>query len=761
MMEEEQSVLDYVVSMIKWIANPRRFPRPQFPPDDLPGEPEKANLIPFEEIQPPAGVLLSEQKAPPSTVLPEQPPLFVATTEESEEERERPRIFSTGMIPWRALLALLLAIWAQMLLEPPDRSPKTAIVLYIAAGLFLTWAVFAKEWVLPPHRKDSDLAMSTTVRRYFGWLMLIVVVVLMIFFGGNQINPVNLFLWAASLFYVIRATWVRAEKKEKNGRRLGVADFFKNRPIFLKITGWQILVFAVVLIALFFRFYRLGGVPGEMFSDHAEKLLDVGDILNGLTPIFFPRNTGREALQMYLTAGIALLFHTGLSFISLKLGTALAGFLTLPYIYKLGKEVGNRWVGLLAFLMAGMAYWPNLFSRIGLRFPLYPLFVAPLLFYMVRGLRTSNRNDMILAGIALGLGLHGYSPMRIVPLVTLVLVGLYLLHAQARGKRVGILAGVIVLAITAFIVFLPLLRYMLDDPQMFGYRAFSRLGTTERAFPGPVWQIFLSNLWKAMIMFFWDNGGIWVHSVVGRPALDVIMAALLFLGMLLLLIRYVRQRNWVDLWLLVSIPLLMLPSILSLAFPDENPSLNRTGGAIVPVFVIAALALESLLAGFWVRAKGMAGKALPVLIGIGLLAGSAAQNYNLVFKQFDRQFMAGAWNTSEIGHIIRAFSESVGSPQSAYVVPFPYWVDTRLVGISAGYPFTDYALWPENFPLTLSEKQAKLFILKAEDQESLQKLKELYPEGVSWIRYAEREGKDLTLFFVPMQPDADGRNVEP
>ena len=52
----------------------------------------------------------------------------------------------------------------------------------------------------------------------------------------------------------------------------------------------------------FFRVYRLAEVPAEMTSDHAEKLIDVQDILDGQRPIFLPRNTGREAVQFYLTA---------------------------------------------------------------------------------------------------------------------------------------------------------------------------------------------------------------------------------------------------------------------------------------------------------------------------------------------------------------------------------------------------------------------------------------------------------------------------
>jgi hypothetical protein len=62
---------------------------------------------------------------------------------------------------------------------------------------------------------------------------------------------------------------------------------------------------AALLLVIFFRFYWLDRVPGEMFSDHAEKLIDVSDVLNGQAHVFFPRNTGREAIQMYLTAAVA------------------------------------------------------------------------------------------------------------------------------------------------------------------------------------------------------------------------------------------------------------------------------------------------------------------------------------------------------------------------------------------------------------------------------------------------------------------------
>jgi hypothetical protein len=106
--------------------------------------------------------------------------------------------------------------------------------------------------------------------------------------------------------------------------------------------------------------------------------------------MFFPRNTGREGFQMYWTLLVAGVFGTGLSFLSLKLGTVLLGLLTLPYIYLLGVELGGRRLGLIALILFGIGYWPNLVSRIGLRFPLYPLFVAPCLFYLC-GLRAFKK----------------------------------------------------------------------------------------------------------------------------------------------------------------------------------------------------------------------------------------------------------------------------------------------------------------------------------------------------------------------------------
>jgi hypothetical protein len=514
----------------------------------------------------------------------------------------------------------------------------------------------------------------------------------------------------------------------------------------------MLVILAMLVIIGFFRIYNLASVPSEPTSDHAEKLLDVYDVSQGLTHIFFPRNTGSEAIQMYLTLVVSWIFSTGLSYLSLKIGTVICGLVTLPYMYLLGKEFGGKRVGLLAVFFTGIAYWPNVISRFGLRFPLYPLFVAPTLYYLLRGLRTRSRNDFIISGLFLGFGLHGYTPFRIIPFVVVIAVGIYLLHAQSKGNRKQAVTWLIILALVSVIVFLPLARYWVDNPGFFSFRTFSGLEIIGRPLAGPIWHVFLSNTWNALKMFNWNNGETWVSSIVFRPALDVVSGALFILGIALVLIRYIRQRHWLDLFLLLSLPLLELPSILSLAFPNENPDLARAGAAYIPAFLIVAIALDGLLTGIKSRMNRRLGFTLTWVIILFLAGFSIFQNYDLVFNEYATQYSASEWNTTELGSVIKQFDQVYGTTDSVWIVAYPYWVDTRLPGDTIGIPNRDFALWPQDFNTTLDVKGPKLFLIKVDDKKDVQTLEQLYPQGsLSTFHSATKiDSMNFLIFFVPL-----------
>jgi hypothetical protein len=722
-MDDELTVLDYV----KALLTPWRGAPPAIPP--------------LEEVKD-VGPEASSEFEEPSDVAPSMAAGQAVAIPAGDIAEKR-----TAVIPWRAIVAIALALTAQISLEPgPERSWGLGLGLYFAAAALVIWANYKGEWSLPGYPAVQKKIDNLQVR----WVYLIAGAVFSLLafltLGGNLFTLLNILLWISGIVLICVGFWKPTGKSIRSYFG-GLSDNNGDRDWSLRISSWSIILMISAAVVIFFRIYRLSSVPPEMVSDHAEKLLDIWELINGEWRIFFPRNTGREGFQMYLTAIVIKVFGTGFSFSSLKIGTVLAGMITLPFIYLLGVEIANKRAALFATLFAGIAYWPNVISRVGLRFSIYPLFVAPVLYFLIRGLRHSNRNDFILAGLFLGLGLHGYTPFRIVPFAILAAAGLYLIHSQSKGFRKQTAIYLLLLILISLIVFLPLLRYWLENPEMFSYRAFTRLGSIETPLPSPAGMIFVKNLWNAVTMFFWSNGEIWPVSIPHRPALDVVSAALFFIGMILLVVRYIRRRNWLDIFLVLSVPLLMLPSVLSLAFPSENPTLNRTAGALVPVFMIIGLSIE----GFLTSLESMLSRSVKKVVwvvGIIFLLWAGYQNYDLVFNQYQQNYSQSAWNTSEIGGAINDFTDSIGPQENAFVVAYPHWVDTRLVGINAGFPNRDFAIWPEDLSKTLNSSGSKLFIVKIDDLDSLVALQDLYPDGIVQRHSSADSDKDFFKYYV-------------
>jgi hypothetical protein len=271
----------------------------------------------------------------------------------------------------------------------------------------------------------------------------------------------------------------------------------------------------------------------------------------------------------------------------------------------------------------------------------------------------------------------------------------------------------------------------------------------EQAINGSVFAVFLDNMLKAFAMPFWRDGNTWITSVINRPALDLVSAAFYLLGIGLLLYGWFGQRRWQYLVILVSIPVLMLPSILALAFPNENPSLSRAGGAFIPIIMVVAVALESFLASLWQRVRNTGGRVIVILLASMLLLVSAVQNHDLVFRQYNQQYQSAAWNSSQMGEIARDYINSIGHPDTVWVVAVPYWVDTRLVAFNAGYIGRDYQIWPQDLQYTLNETRVKLFFVKATDTEGMQALISLYPNGFSQYHAAQIPGREFYTYVVP------------
>ncbi len=653
---------------------------------------------------------------------------------------------SVSRFPWRSILALVLALLAQMQLEPPSQNWIAGVGLYTSAAALLVWALFMKEWGAFKRQEMVETTIGLNIRVIPLFIFIPLIFAAFLSFGGNRFTLVNVLLWMATLAAGLWTFWEPQKREPVNIIDSLRCWFYKGS----RFDTWKLLVLAVFILSAFFHFYQLNQIPLNMTSDHTEKLLDINNVLQGQTQIFFSNNGGREPIQFYMATFFIKLFNTGLSFFTLKLTMTVAFLLSLFYVYRLGKELGSQWTGLFFMALLGFSAWANIITRVGLRLVLAPVIIAPVLFYFFRGLRTSKRNDFILAGILTGLGLLGYSAFRVMPLVILAGMIIFMVYHKFRRINRNTWLGLGLLALFALVMVLPLLRFAVDYPEAIGFRTITRMTSAERQLPGAVIEVFLSNFWNAAVMPFWKDGSTWVISVPDRPALDVVSAGLYFMGLVLMVFRWLKSRRWQDLFLLVMIPILMMPSILALAFPEENPSLSRAGGALIPIFLICAIALETLLISLWKRSRHVVAQASVVLLGVGLLAFSAAQNFNLALVQYPDQYKRATWNTTQMGEVAKDFVEQGGDPNNVWVVGVPYWVDTRLVAISAGYVGMDYAIWPQDIAKgTLGIPGSKMFIVKADDVEGMNTLNQVYPQGTAILNTSEVLGQEFFAFVVP------------
>ncbi len=547
--------------------------------------------------------------------------------------------------------------------------------------------------------------------------------------------------WGVSIAATLTAFWQPSTRRRRWGLGPG---------------GWRwswtaLAVLGLILIGVWFRFWRLDQVPPEMTSDHVEKLLDVHDVLTGKTPIFFTRNTGREPWQFYWTAGLIRLFDLRTDFWALKLGAALVSLLTLPGVYLLGKELYGRWVGVWATFFCAVASWHVLISRISLRFPYNPAITVWSTLFLLRGLRYRRRNDFLLLGLSLGVGLQGYTAFRAMPLAVAVCWFLsWTAAVKADRPCPRLWRNALLTVLVALIVMLPLARYSLENPDQVWFRSFSRVSDPERPYQDPVHLVFLKNLRNLALMFHWEGDEVWVsHWRIDGPVLDPILGALLILGLVVALWRGLRRRDEASGLLLVVGGLLVLPSALSLAFPSENPSVVRTGGAVPVVMVLAALPVGYGLACAhkclrrWRRA-GVWGLALALALSLILI------NRGRIFVDYYWQYVHYSHNASEIGDAIDGFVSSGGELDNAYVKAWPHWVDTRGVGIEAGHPGWDHGfLEVETLDEHVDQARPRFYALNPKDLETLNRLKVLFPDGWLSVYYSHYPDKNFFTYYVP------------
>ena len=444
----------------------------------------------------------------------------------------------------------------------------------------------------------------------------------------------------------------------------------------------------IIIIAAFFRLWRIGSIPPGLFGDEATDGLDALDVLAGRGAIFFPANFGREGLHMWIVAGMFRLI--GVTPLALRLPSVVVGILTALATYWLGRELvgtsarryvggGNTWkspsqaanfLPLLAALYLATSYWHVHFSRFGIRGVFTPFFGALAFAAFWRGINHANQHIgtsanrqtpqptnppirwlrgytwFIISGLCLGLALHFYTASRFFPFFLGGFLVLELLIAWARGRRGGAASetagqpilqrhfwGIVVLFVVAMLVFAPLGIYFLQHPGSFMQRA----GEVTAFRAGNPWLRMGEAAVANVLQFFVPGRGDpeQFYNLPRRAVFDPLTAILALIGMGVLLWRW---REPAALFLLAWFPALLLPAFLA---TDRWPTLPRVLGVIPGVYffpAVGAVAVVTLLARLWVRVAAIGDRpkqeallrqSLTVLLALVLLvhAGGTYRDY--------------------------------------------------------------------------------------------------------------------------------------
>jgi hypothetical protein len=453
----------------------------------------------------------------------------------------------------------------------------------LATGL-LAAALACAMWAFFPHKKaldnHSDQILPAAPRPKTLWLWMAggcYLLALGVYLVTGE-NPVVQALWLAGVGCLILPLWRLA----------------RNEPTDSPIAAWEWgLVAVITAIGFGLRYWNITEIPAHVDNDvslmgtFGLRLINAGQY----NWIGFSDSGHLLSYDQFLAWSMRLFGqnHYGLVMRSVLMGTA-----SLPIIFLLGRELGGRYVGLIASALLAISYTNIHFSRI--LFGASASFSAVLAFYFLfRGLRTRQPVWFALVGVVTGWGLLAYDSSRVIPLIILSLLIWQVLWRRSTfrihvGNWLILLAGL-------FIAFGPMLGFALRDFEKFAGRGNSVIlwvpevwqhETAAYETTNPV-QVLIEQTWRTFLTLHL-TGDRSPHFLFPRPMTAPLTAALFVLGLAYCLprlkdLKYVAGLSWVGLTFIFG-------GVLT-ADPPYWPHLNIASPAIA---LVAALGGERLMA---------------------------------------------------------------------------------------------------------------------------------------------------------------------
>jgi len=345
---------------------------------------------------------------------------------------------------------------------------------------------------------------------------------------------------------------------------------------------------AILLIGIFFRFFKLDSLFDGMTYDEAYKGLDAIAIRKfGERPIFLDWNGGREALVAYLVAISQTFFDY--SILSVRIITPIMNCLLLLFFYLFAKTIFNSRIALLSTFLLAVSKWSIIHSRYGVRAGQFTVFEIAVLYFVARGIASEKKNSwsFVIAGIIGGLGFYTYIGYRVFPLILLSFLLQKNVLSKLKNHKKTILAG----CIAGLVIVAPVAKFYLEH----------RESMTDRMKRTLVWNqkgseysginpaiLVLRSAKDTLGMFTYKGDSISRHNVEIEPMLSPFESSFFILGLIVVALNFRRPYS---LFLILFFLFALIPGVLSVGAPNTP----RVLAALPPTMLFVSFGICTAL----------------------------------------------------------------------------------------------------------------------------------------------------------------------
>ena len=351
------------------------------------------------------------------------------------------------------------------------------------------------------------------------------------------------------------------------------------------------VIFLILIISIFFRFWNIKQTPPGLYPDEAmngNNALEAN--ATGQYKIYYPENNGREGFFINIQAASIAIFNNHPW--SLRIVSAFFGVLTVIGIYLLTRKVfhKNTVLATASTFMIALSFWHVNFSRIGFRAIMVPFCLVWSFYFIISAWKEKRIWPAIMAGIFFGIGLHTYIAFRFAPFLALIPIIYYFYKNKKSGDLKKYFQILFIWIGVAFLIALPIGLYFLNNPGDF----FGRSGQVSIfSSDSPLLDLGKS-IGKTMAMFNFYGDSNWRHNYACRPELDIFTGIFFLIGIILSIKRTFQKNNperFPYIFVLSWMAIMALPSILT---KEGVPHALRAIGMIPPTFILAGIGFEYL-----------------------------------------------------------------------------------------------------------------------------------------------------------------------